>query len=82
MARTKRAQILMEPAEYEQLEVLAAREGVSVADLVREAVRERYLNTPPRKIEVAARITAMALPVAEWEDIDRETENAHDAGVR
>jgi hypothetical protein len=82
MARTKRAQILMEPAEYRQLEVLAAREGVSVAELVREAVRERYLDAPPRKIEAAARITAMALPVVAWEDIDQEIEDAHDAGVR
>ena len=82
MARTKRAQILMEPAEYEQLEVLAAREGVSVAELVREAVRERYLDAPPRKAEAAARITAMALPVVEWEEIDLETEGAHDASIR
>ena len=82
MARTKRAQILMDPAEYQQLEILAAREGVSVAELVREAVRERYLDAPPRKTEAAARITAMTLPVVEWEDIDLETEDAHDAGVR
>ena len=82
MARTKRAQILMEPAEYQQLEVLADREGVSVAELVREAVRERYLDAPPRKTEAAARIAAMTLPVVEWEDIDQEAEDAHDAGVR
>ncbi len=80
MARTKRAQILMEPAEYRQLEIRAAREGVSVAELVRDAVRERYLKVPPRKAEAAAGI--MNLPVVDWQDIDREAEEAHDAGVR
>ena len=81
MARTKRAQILMEPAEYQQLEVRAAREGVSVAELVREAVRVRYLDAPPRKSEAAARINAMNLPVVDWEDIDKDVEGAHDAGL-
>ena len=79
MARTKRAQILMEPAEYQQLEIRAAREGVSVAELVREAVRERYLNPPPRKAEAAAAIIAMTLPDVNWQDIDLDAEAAHDA---
>ena len=82
MARTKRAQILMEPAEYEQLEIRAAHEGVSVAELVREAVRERYLKGSPRKAEAAASIIGMNLPVVDWQDIDRDAEDAHDAGVR
>ena len=82
MARTKRAQILMDPAEYEQLEIRAAREGVSVAELVREAVRERYLKASPRKAEAAADIIAMDLPVVDWPDIDRDAESAHDAGAR
>ncbi len=81
MARTKRAQILMEPAEYKQLEVRAAQEGVSVAELVREAVRERYLQSSPRKTEAAARITAMKLPVVDWEDVDHDIEGAHDSDV-
>lgn len=81
MARTKRAQILMEPAEYQQLEIQAAREGVSVAELVREAVRERYLKVSPRKADAAARIAAMNLPVVDWADIDQEAEGAHDADV-
>jgi predicted CopG family antitoxin len=39
--RTYRTQILLEPAQHEELAELARSEGRSVSDLVREIIRER-----------------------------------------
>ena len=63
MAKTKRAQILMEPVEYQQLEDLAKTKDCSVADLVREAVREKYFTGTRDKREVAKRIASMSIPI-------------------
>lgn len=84
MARTRRAQILMEPAEYERLEDLAARRGVSVGSLVREAVRARYFVGEEARRQALDEIFALDLPVAEWgtwQEIEEEIERGHDAGL-
>jgi hypothetical protein len=47
--RTKRVQVLMAPEEYEQLERAAKQQRVSVGDLIRRAVRERYLRAEERR---------------------------------
>ena len=44
MARTRRAQFSMAPDEYQQLVNIAQRERISVAELIRTDVRERYLT--------------------------------------
>lgn len=85
MAQTRRAQILMEPAEYERLEEIAARRGVSVGSLVREAVRERFLIGEEERRQALERIFALDLPIADWggwEEIEAEIEHDHDAGLR
>ena len=67
MARTRRAQILMEPEEYERLEVLAARRGCSVAELIRQAVQEKYLVATTDRMQVVEDIVSLAIPVDDWE---------------
>lgn len=85
MAPTRRAQILMEPEEYERLEEIASRRGVSVGSLVREAVRERYLIGREVRGTALDEIFALELPVGDWgswDEIEEEIERAHHAGLR
>jgi hypothetical protein len=70
MARTKRAQVLMEPEEYERLEEVAGRLGVPVAELFRSAVRERYLLTRRERRRLVDGILGLDLPVEDWEETE------------
>jgi predicted DNA-binding ribbon-helix-helix protein len=81
MAHTRRAQILMEPEEYEQLARIAERRSVSVAELIRSAVRAVYLRSADERAAVVERIASMGLPTAPWPDLKREIEDAYDAGL-
>lgn len=82
MAQTRRAQILMEPEEYEQLERVARERRTSVGELIRLAVRAQYLTSRDERQRAVERIAAMNLPTGEWADIKREIEDAYDAGIR
>ncbi len=77
MARSKRAQILMEPVEYERLESIAHYKGCSVAELVREAVREKYGTGSSDKKAIVDRLTEHAIPLPDWEELKTEIENRH-----
>lgn len=81
MARTKRAQVLMEPDEYERLESIAAERGVPVAELIRTAVRERYLLTREERRRLVDEILGLDLPVVEWEEAEDEVVEAHGDGL-
>lgn len=75
MAKTKRAQVLMEPAEYRQLADIARGKDCSVADLVREAVREKYFTGTADKRQVVDRIAKLNLPIDEdWDTLKEEIE--------
>ncbi len=78
MARTKRAQVLMEPEEYDRLEEIAKQQGVSVAELIREAVSERFFNTPQRRQQIVEEIFSMGLPTEDWSATELEIGKAHD----
>jgi hypothetical protein len=82
VAATRKAQILMEPDEYRRLAAIAAAQGVSLSELVRAAVREKYLRAAPPLREAAARICAMELSIpTEWEELEQLIEGRHDAGL-
>ncbi len=81
MARTKRVQVLMEPHEYERLESIAAERGVPVAELIRTAVRERYLLTRVERRRLVDEILGLDLPVGEWEEAEDEVVEAHGDGL-
>lgn len=72
MPRTKRAQVLMEPDEYDRLESIAAERGVPVAELIRTAVRERYLLDREERRRRVEEILGMDLPVIEWDTAEEE----------
>lgn len=81
MPATRRAQVLMEPDEYDALERIAARRGVSVASLFREAVRERFLGQAAERMAAAEAIAGMGLPVDTWERLAADIEEAYGDGL-
>jgi hypothetical protein len=81
MTATKRAQILMEPDDYRRLEAIARQKNSSVAELIRTAVRERYLGGDAERRAGVESICSMSLPVIPWADAEAEIAEAHDDGV-
>lgn len=79
MARTRRTQILMEPDEFRRLRALARQRKTSIAQLVRQAVRQVYLelSEPEDRKAIVERMLNMNLPVIEWADAKKEIEDAH-----
>lgn len=77
MALTKRTQLLMEPDDYQQLVHIAQYEQISVAELIRTAVRERYLTQPKKPEELVEAICAMNLEVIDWESLEADITEAH-----
>lgn len=80
MAHTRRAQILMEPEEYQQLEGIARRQGTSVAELVRTAVRERYLTSADDRQQALREICNLSIPLGDL-DLNEEMAQAHADGL-
>jgi hypothetical protein len=82
MSTLKRAQILIDSGEYKQLERIAKAQNASVAELVRRAVRERYLLAAEDRTAAATRIAQLGIPTDDWADIDDEIAAAHQGGAR
>lgn len=79
MARSKRAQILMEPEEYRRLEELSRLRGDSVAELIRAAVREVYFANRETRREAVRAIASMAVDVGDWDEMEAEILDGYDA---
>ncbi|MBM4352686.1 MAG: ribbon-helix-helix protein, CopG family [Deltaproteobacteria bacterium] len=81
MAQTRRAQILMEPGEYGRLEKLARQSGVSVAELIRRAIKEQYFAGSTTAPKAARRICSMNLPVIEWDEAEKDIAEGHNGAL-
>ena len=81
MAHARRVQILMDPDEYDELARIAEARMVSVAELIRTAVRVVYLRSRDDRMATVERIAAMDLPIDPWDRMKVEIEDACDAGV-
>jgi len=77
MAATRRTQILMEPEEFHRLRALARRRKTSVAELVRKAIRETYLEPIPDRGPIVEEILQMRLPKLDWKRAKKEIEKGH-----
>jgi hypothetical protein len=81
MAELRKAQVLLEPDEYDRLEEIATSRGVSVPELIRTTVRERYPAAEQTRRQLVEEICRMNLPISEdWETIEEEIADAHNAG--
>jgi len=74
---TRRTQLLMDPDEFRRLRTLARQRKTSVAELIRDAVRETYLN-PPReeRRSIVEAIIQMKLPGMRWKKVRKEIEDS------
>ncbi|MHC4470537.1 MAG: ribbon-helix-helix protein, CopG family [Planctomycetota bacterium] len=84
MARAKQVQILFEREEYERLEEVARARAVSLAELIRTAVREKYLDPGLTRDAALDGLLAMRLPLEgleDWSRVKRMAQEAHDAGL-
>jgi hypothetical protein len=77
MAATRRTQLLMDPDEFRQLRALARRRKTSVAELIRGAVRECYLEAPADRSPLVETILDLKLPNIDWRKAKKEIEAAH-----
>lgn len=79
MGKTKRAQILVTPEEYEALEDVARAERTSVAELFRRAVRDRYLRQPVDRARLVEELCALELAFdGDWGDAEVAILDAHE----
>lgn len=81
MARTRRAQILMEPEEYRRLEEIARSRKVSVGKLIRQAVQSAYPVAREDRRSIVEDICSMSVPLPDWETMEEEITEAHCDGV-
>lgn len=77
MARTREARVLLEDEEYERLETLAGQRGVSVSDLIREAVRDRFTPLAEQRKRAVEAICRISISLPEWDVLEAEIAEAH-----
>lgn len=67
---------MFNPEDYRRLERVARVKHVSVAELIRTAVEEKYLATREERIQAVEALSKMRAPVGKPEQIELETERA------
>jgi predicted DNA-binding ribbon-helix-helix protein len=71
---TKRVQVLLDPLQYQRLDEIARQRNRSVGALIRDAIDRVYLQSAaPERLEAVQALAAMQLPVADWEQMERES---------
>jgi predicted DNA-binding ribbon-helix-helix protein len=78
MANVRKAQILLESEEYDHLKDIAARRGVSMDELIRTAIREKYLSSFHPRLEAVDAICRLSIPLGDWDAIEDEIATAHE----
>ena len=81
MQRTRHVHMLMEPQDYQRLESIARGRRTSVAELVRSAVRQQYLDRPQPAQSAVDRLAALQLDLPAWDDLANELQEAKIAGL-
>ncbi|HKI01951.1 MAG TPA: CopG family transcriptional regulator [Thermoanaerobaculia bacterium] len=77
MARTREARVLLEDEEYERLETLASQRRVSISDLIREAVRDRFTPSAEQRRRAVEAICRINIPLPEWDVLEAEIADTH-----
>jgi hypothetical protein len=82
---TKRLQVLLDEAELREIQQLARRRRVTVAEWVRQALRAARRQEPrngmKRKLEVVRAASAHAFPSGSVEDMLEEIERGYNGGA-
>ncbi|HKZ51283.1 MAG TPA: ribbon-helix-helix protein, CopG family [Dehalococcoidia bacterium] len=73
----KRVQLLLSQAQYEELRRIAKGRRRSLGALIREAIDREYLHSHREAAIVAVEeLASLSLPVASWEEMEKESVEA------
>lgn len=68
MAKTRRLQILLEPEQFQRLELVSEKTGTSMGSLVRDAIDRYYPGfSLPKKAAVERFLGSQPVPMDDWE---------------
>ena len=72
---TKRVQVLFSLSQWEALQRISKEQGRSMGALIREAVETVYgiPSIPENPLEAVKTLADMNLPVADWEQMEKES---------
>jgi predicted ATP-grasp superfamily ATP-dependent carboligase len=74
----------MEPSEYKRLQELSAREGVSIAELVRRAVADRYFlpdGKERKRKALDSFLNSSPMPIEAWSVLKKELADRYGAHI-
>mgnify|MGYP000509959525 CR=1 FL=1 len=74
---TERLELRLPPELMRLLRQEAQRRGVSVAQLVREAIESSLMGNRQARIQAAEELFQVEAPVSEWPKMKKEIEEAH-----
>ena len=74
---TERLELRLPPELMRLLREEARRRGISVAQLVREAIEASLIGDREARIRAAEELFRLEAPVSEWPEMKREIEEAH-----
>ena len=77
MASPLRTEVQFEPDQYQRLEGIAKQHGVSLGELIRETVLERYTPTAAKSQQALEEICNLRIPLGDWESLEEEIAHAH-----
>ncbi len=76
-ALTERLEVRVDGSTMRRLRAAAARRGVSVGQVVREAVGQSLIDDRAGRRLAAEALFAVGASVADWPDMERDIEEAH-----
>lgn len=71
---SERLEIRLEPRQLQRLKKEAEEKKLTVGELVREAIDQKYSVTRDEKVEAAQKLCDLRLPVKEWSEMKKEIE--------
>ncbi len=76
---TERLEVRLERHQLRQLKKQARQQGVSVAQLVRQAIELLLREGRETRVRAAERLCQIGAPIADWDQIERQIEAARSA---
>jgi len=74
---TERLEVRLPSELMRLLREEAQRRGISVAQLVREAIESSLIGDRKARVQAAEELFKVEAPVAEWPEMKKEIEEAH-----
>ena len=71
---TERLEIRIDPLQLEKLKEESRERKMSVGEIVREAITNKYSVSREEKIDEAKKMFQLNAPVKEWEEMKKEIE--------